>query len=82
MDNLNQNIAADNSNSRPDTQPARNTPPSEMEDIFLQDRRHLISMIAFQHAKERGFVPGKALEDWLRAEAEVNKNAVSQELNP
>ena len=45
--------------------------------IHLQDRRHLISMRAFQLAKERGFVPGKALEDWLRAEAEVKNNAGS-----
>lgn len=74
MDKPSQNDPANSSDNKPDVHTARKGISCETEDALLQDRRHLISMRAYQHAIERGFVPGKALEDWLRAEAEVKKN--------
>lgn len=35
-------------------------------------RRVLISQLAYCFAERRGFVPGGELQDWLRAEAEVD----------
>jgi hypothetical protein len=35
--------------------------------------RKLISEAAYYRAKQRGFVPGHELEDWIQAEAEVKK---------
>lgn len=35
-------------------------------------RDQLIAEAAFHRAESRGFVPGHELEDWLRAEAEVD----------
>jgi hypothetical protein len=32
----------------------------------------MIAERAYLHASERGFAPGGELEDWLRAEREVN----------
>ena len=37
------------------------------------DARHeLIARAAYFRAKRRGFVPGRELEDWLAAEAEID----------
>jgi len=35
------------------------------------DRRHRIAVAAYFKAKERGFAQGRALEDWLEAEKEI-----------
>jgi Protein of unknown function (DUF2934) len=36
-------------------------------------REALIAEIAYFHAQRRGFEPGHELEDWLAAEAEVDR---------
>jgi hypothetical protein len=40
------------------------------------DWHRMISEAAYFLAEERGFEPGHALEDWLRAELQVNKTLV------
>ena len=38
-----------------------------------QERRHRIAEAAYLRAEHRGFLPGCELQDWLEAEAEVDK---------
>jgi len=40
-------------------------------DLPADEVRQLISEAAYYRAKQRGFVPGHELEDWIQAEAEV-----------
>jgi hypothetical protein len=42
-------------------------------DVSPDEMRKLISEAAYYRAKQRGFVPGHELEDWIQAEAEVRK---------
>lgn len=37
------------------------------------ERHALIEKLAYHFAEERGFAPGGELQDWLRAEAEVDE---------
>jgi len=37
------------------------------------DRQQQIACAAYYRAEARGFVPGKALADWLEAEAELGE---------
>lgn len=47
-------------------------PESEPE---AGDRLQRIATIAYYKAEARGFVPGLEMDDWLRAEAEVDAEA-------
>ena len=48
-------------------------PPTEPRLRMSTDERHgRIAVHAYQRAAERGFAPGGELEDWLRAEREVD----------
>jgi len=38
-----------------------------------KERRHRIAEAAYLRAEHRGFLPGCELQDWLEAEAEVDK---------
>jgi len=40
---------------------------------LLQERHRQIAELAYYKAQQRGFEPGHELEDWLAAEAEVDK---------
>jgi len=37
-----------------------------------EDRHRLIAEAAYFHAEHRGFAPGAELDDWLRAELEID----------
>jgi hypothetical protein len=37
-----------------------------------QERRQMIADAAYRLAQQRGFSPGREVEDWLAAEAEVD----------
>ena len=37
-----------------------------------QQRRQMIADVAYRRAEQRGFSPGREVEDWLGAEAEVD----------
>lgn len=66
---------------RPPARPAqKSTAPQEKpprkadrSGISAQERHHLISQTAYYIAERRGFTPGDELEDWLKAEAEVDR---------
>jgi hypothetical protein len=51
------------------------TPNSSSARVELSpdELRKLVSEAAYYRAKQRGFVPGHELEDWIQAEAEVRK---------
>jgi len=38
-----------------------------------EQRRHYIEMAAYYIAERRGFAPGNPLEDWVQAEAEIDR---------
>ena len=53
-----------------------NTPsPGDASQIDAsgKDRLEIISAAAYYKAQARGFIPGQELQDWLEAEAEVEK---------
>ena len=41
--------------------------------IPLEQRRHYIEMAAYYIAERRGFAPGNLLDDWVQAEAEIDR---------
>jgi hypothetical protein len=46
----------------------------EKAGVGEQERHHLIAEAAYFHAERRSFLPGAELEDWLAAEAEINRS--------
>jgi len=40
--------------------------------VSLEERHQLIAQAAYFRAAQRSFEPGQELDDWLRAEAEIN----------
>ena len=46
-------------------------PDSSMEVSSMAETRRLIAEAAYFRAKQRGFAPGRELEDWIEAESEV-----------
>lgn len=41
--------------------------------IPSEKRRHYIEMAAYYIAERRGFAPGNLLDDWVQAEAEIDR---------
>ncbi len=41
--------------------------------VSLEQRRHYIEMAAYYIAERRSFAPGNPLEDWVQAEAEIDR---------
>lgn len=41
--------------------------------VPLEQRTHYIEMAAYYIAERRGFAPGNPLEDWVQAEAEIDR---------
>ena len=48
-----------------------NAPQAKPSTIAPEERHQLIAQTAYLIAEQRGFAPGHELDDWLRAEAEV-----------
>lgn len=48
---------------------AEDTPAGPSAD----ERLSMIALAAYYRAEQRGFAPGAALEDWLAAEAEIDR---------
>jgi hypothetical protein len=42
-------------------------------EVSLEERHQLIAEAAYYHAAQRNFAPGNELEDWLNAEAEIER---------
>lgn len=47
------------------------TPKPDSSRASAGDIRRLIAEAAYYRAKQRGFVPGHELDDWVQAESEV-----------
>lgn len=45
--------------------------PGAGSDVSAQQRQMLIARAAYFRAEKRGFAPGRELQDWIEAEAEV-----------
>ena len=41
--------------------------------VTSQEREQMIATLAYLRAEQRGFAPGQEQEDWLQAEAEVDR---------
>ncbi|MCB1774249.1 MAG: DUF2934 domain-containing protein [Gammaproteobacteria bacterium] len=41
--------------------------------LHLKGRRQMIAESAYFKAEQRGFAPGRALDDWLQAEREIDE---------
>lgn len=52
--------------------PVRSATPGHTVSKDNPERSDLIATSAYYKAEERGFMPGHELDDWLKAEAEVN----------
>lgn len=52
---------------------AKTSKRSRTSPITPDDRRRMISELAYLRAEQRGFQGGDAVEDWLAAEAEVDR---------
>ncbi len=50
-----------------------NPPRSTFSGVTPEERRQLIAEAAYFRAKQRNFSPGNELEDWLSAEAEIER---------
>ena len=45
----------------------------DASEVTPEERHHLISEAAYYHAERRSFIPGYELDDWLNAEAEIER---------
>lgn len=52
--------------------PAR-APAKKAAGVPLEQRRNYIEIAAYYIAERRGFAPGNPLEDWVQAEAEIDR---------
>lgn len=52
-------------------------PQTKAAAIAPEERQQLIATVAYFIAERRGFVPGNELDDWLRAEAEVDSRMIA-----
>jgi hypothetical protein len=46
-------------------------------EVTPEERAHMIAEAAYYRAERRGFAPGHELEDWLAAEAEIDRELVA-----
>jgi hypothetical protein len=47
--------------------------PKKPAALPLEKRKHYIEMAAYYIAERRGFAPGDLLDDWVQAEAEIDR---------
>jgi hypothetical protein len=45
----------------------------EADRVAAEQRRHYVEVAAYHIAERRGFAPGDPLEDWVQAEAEIDR---------
>ncbi len=56
-----------------DSHPEDVSRPFRQAGVTAEERRQLIARAAYFRAERRGFTPGSEIEDWLAAEAEVDR---------
>ncbi|HEY8537269.1 MAG TPA: DUF2934 domain-containing protein [Steroidobacteraceae bacterium] len=52
------------------------------EHIFHEERELRIAELAYSKAQQRGFAPGRELDDWLEAEREIDASFARAEHRP
>jgi hypothetical protein len=52
---------------------AARAPAKKPKSVPQEQRRNYIEMAAYYIAERRGFTPGNPLEDWVQAEAEIDR---------
>lgn len=52
---------------------AKSARPKKPAAIPSEQRKHYVEMAAYYIAERRGFAPGNPLEDWVQAEAEIDR---------
>lgn len=59
----------------PRARTAKAAPPRSLKPagIPLEQRRHYVEVAAYHIAERRGFTVGNPLEDWMQAEAEIDR---------
>jgi hypothetical protein len=63
---------------RPPFNPLRfSLPPKHLSE---EERRNLIARAAYFRAEKRNFAPGQELEDWVAAEADVDRELAARGL--
>lgn len=65
--------AAPKSATKPRAKKAGSPTPGKPSTVPAEQRRHYIEMAAYYIAERRGFAPGNPLEDWVQAEAEIDR---------
>lgn len=68
-------IAPSGSQARDTGNSAANPATAQITD---EQRRQMIAVVAYYHAERRGFCEGGELDDWLMAEAEVERQLQGQ----
>lgn len=63
--------------SAPRPGPVRKKPASA---VSPEQRSHYVEVAAYYIAERRGFAPGDVMQDWLAAEAEINRLIASGKL--
>lgn len=56
--------------------------PSTPSEPSAAKRRAMVSEAAYYRAQNRGFEPGRELDDWLAAEAEIAACSLIRDLQP
>ena len=64
--------------TKPDGMPEK----VEAGGVGPEERQRLIAEAAYRRAEQRGFVPGAELDDWLEAEAEVDRMIAESKPSP
>ena len=67
-------VAAKSTVTKPAAAPKRATKKaSTAASVSAEQRKHYVEMAAFYIAERRGFAPGNPMDDWLAAEAEIDR---------
>lgn len=53
--------------------PITREPVSRKSEVGLEQRRHYVEVAAYFVAERHGFTPGREYEDWVAAEAEIDR---------
>jgi hypothetical protein len=70
-------VKAQQSSTATRANPASRTPPGEAAGNSAEQRQHMIAETAYYYAEQRGFQGGDPSQDWLQAEAEIDRRLKS-----
>jgi len=74
-----ESMPSDNKRKNDQKKPGRDDRKPKGPAITPEERRQMISDLAYMKGEKRGGRPGDALQDWLDAEAEIDARLASEE---